>query len=511
MKKIAQYFLERIDYLFLLFSILTLWGAFRSSNLSVSELPNNFVFLLAVVIIFFFIVYSHSTSKLISSNFFKKSFLSFKRNIPLISLVIFFIIILLQIFILSNITAAIGWDVGVIISNVNHPDKINGYLSDYPNNQLYYFIMYFYNKILSIFSPTLNGNWLAFQILNLVFIDMAAILLFKATKKLYGKKNAYLVLYLYMFLFMLSPWMMVPYTDQISLFLTTIVLYLYSNSKNVSGFPLFLTVIIIGTIIGISFLIKPSSIVYIIALAIIEVLKCFRKSHFSVKTIVIACLILGSFFLPLAGFKFFMDNQGIVKIDSNRAMPWTHFVMMGLAGNGGYNFNDIKRDQAIKDPILRKESNKEVIMQRLTEHKTAGYIKFLIQKHFNNTDRGDFGWGKDGTPQMPEKKSKNNIQTFLRELYYQQGRKANILRFYMQIFWIVILIGMAGSFKINFKKYDTLCGKLTIVGAFLYLLLFEGGRSRYLIQYLPFFLIVSSIGWTNISILFMDKKKRLNL
>jgi integral membrane protein (TIGR03766 family) len=511
MKKIAQYFLERIDYLFLFFTILTLWGAFRSSNLSVSEMPNNFVFLLVIVVLFFFVVYSHPASKLISLSIFKKFFSSFKRNISLITLVVFVVIILLQVFILSDVTTAIGWDVGIIISNVNHPDKINGYLSDYPNNQLYYFIMYFYNKIVSIFLPTLNGNWLIFQMLNLVFIDTAAILLYKATKQLYGVKNAYLVFYLYMFLFMLSPWIMVPYTDQISLFLTTVVLYFYSKLKSISGITLFLTVIVIGTIIGISFLIKPSSIVYIIALAIVEVLKCCKESNFSFNTIIITSLILSSFFLPLVSFKYYMNNQDVVKIDSNRAMPWTHFVMMGLTGNGGYNFNDIKRDQAITDPILRKESNRDVIMQRLAEHKTAGYIKFLVQKHFNNTDRGDFGWGRDGTPQIPEKRSKNSIQTFLRDTYYQQGKKTNVLRFYMQIIWIVVLVGLMGSFKINSKKYDTLCGKLTIVGAFLYLLLFEGGRSRYLIQYLPFFLIVSSIGLTNILILFTNKTKRLNL
>lgn len=511
MKKIAQYFLERIDYLFLLFTILTLWGAFRSSNLSISELPNNFVFLLAIVVLLFFFAYSHSYPKLISLNFFKSLFFIFKKKASLISMIVFFAIILLQIFILSNVTTAIGWDVGIIISNVNHPDKISGYLSDYPNNQLYYFIMYFYNKIVSIFFPTFNGNWLVFQILNLVFIDMAAILLYKATKNLYGKKNAYLVLYLYMFLFMLSPWIMVPYTDQISLFLTTVVLYLYSNIKNISGVSLFLTVVVIGSIIGISFLIKPSSIVYIIALAIIEVLKCFEESQFPFKIIIITSLILGSFFVPLMSFKSFMNNQNVVKIDSNKAMPWTHFVMMGLTGNGGYNFNDIKRDQSIKDPILRKESNKEIIMQRLADHKTAGYVKFLVQKHFNNTDRGDFGWGRDGTPQIAEKKAKNSIQAFLRDIYYQQGRKTNILRFYMQIIWIVILIGLMSSFKVNSKKYDTLCGKLTIVGAFLYLLLFEGGRSRYLIQYLPFFLMVSSIGLANICILFMNKIKKLNL
>ena len=41
--------------------------------------------------------------------------------------------------------------------------------------------------------------------------------------------------------------------------------------------------------------------------------------------------------------------------------------------------------------------------------------------------------------------------------------------------------------------------KLTIIGALLYLLLFEGGRSRYLIQYLPFFYLLSANGLARIN------------
>jgi len=37
--------------------------------------------------------------------------------------------------------------------------------------------------------------------------------------------------------------------------------------------------------------------------------------------------------------------------------------------------------------------------------------------------------------------------------------------------------------------------RLTIIGAFLFLLLFEGGRSRYLIQYLPAFLILGTLSF----------------
>ena len=261
-----------------------------------------------------------------------------------------------------------------------------------------------------------------------------------------------------------------------------------------------MTVIAIGMTIGISFLIKPSSIIYIISWTIVELIKKIKDSHFSFENIVVICLIIGSISLPIATFNSFINNQKIIQIDSNKAMPWTHFVMMGLKGNGGYNFNDVERDKKIIDPTLRKKSNVEEIKRRLAEYKVTGYVQFLTQKHFNNSDRGDFGWGKDGTPQIPETKSKNWFQTFLRDLYYQQGKKTNILRFYMQIIWIVIIFGLFFTFKSNLNSNLLSYIKLTIIGAFVYLLLFEGGRSRYLIQYLPFILILSSIGLAKFSI-----------
>lgn len=44
----------------------------------------------------------------------------------------------------------------------------------------------------------------------------------------------------------------------------------------------------------------------------------------------------------------------------------------------------------------------------------------------------------------------------------------------------------------NHQKFVQLL-RLAIIGGFLYLLLFEGGRSRYLIQFLPAFLLLATL------------------
>jgi len=66
-------------------------------------------------------------------------------------------------------------------------------------------------------------------------------------------------------------------------------------------------------------------------------------------------------------------------------------------------------------------------------------------------------------------------------------------KFFPQIIWVVALIFMLFSTigdsgeTLQFLKY-------TIVGGFVFLLLFEGGRSRYLIQFLPYLFTLSGLG-----------------
>ena len=62
--------------------------------------------------------------------------------------------------------------------------------------------------------------------------------------------------------------------------------------------------------------------------------------------------------------------------------------------------------------------------------------------------------------------------------------------------WILIFIGLACSY-INKQENNTiLVAKLTIIGIIMFLLLFEG-RSRYVVNHIPFFIIVGIYGLKN--------------
>ncbi len=196
-------------------------------------------------------------------------------------------------------------------------------------------------------------------------------------------------------------------------------------------------------------------------------------------------------------FNLFVQKQNVINYDQNQSKPVSLFISMGMRGTGGYNSKETQMNAMLKTPKDRNEYNLHQIKEQLKEYRISGYVKFLIIKHFNNTDRGDFGWGRDGTPQKYPDNNSERITNLLRSLYYQQGALSNNIRFYMQIIWVVILFGMLCVPKNN-NSTKILILKLTIIGIFLYLLIFEGGRSRYLIQYLPIIILLSSTGWNTI-------------
>ena len=400
--------------------------------------------ILAIVVLLF----SKHAKKWIDKYLFgvKKIFL---ENIGLITGIYFIFGFCLQVFILTNISAPIGWDVSAIFNGVSalpeNKEVISNYLSINPNNSFFFFLMYGISKVMNLFNHTWGSSWFVWQLWNIIFMDIGFVILFKAAKYLFNKKVAYLTFYLASFSLMFSPWILVAWTIIMGIkLLTTGKLY----KKNVLSF--------------------------------------FVAMFF--------------FIITVGCFSIFQKQQTIVNYDAEMQKPWTHFVMMGLTGSGGYSEKDTRKVNSLPTLEKKKKYTTETIKKRLEDYGMVGYTKFLLVKHFNNTDRGDFGWGRDGTPQNPTKPSKSEFQTKLRDTYYQQGKRTNNLRFVMQILWIVVLLGMLLSFFVKDIQGGTLLIiKLTIIGAFLYLLLFEGGRSRYLIQYLPFFYLLSANGLARIN------------
>lgn len=429
-------------------------------------------------------------------NFFQESILNIIKFIKRKKLIFFILIsiitILWQILLILGLSGNTAWDPSIITTLASHR-SINGwypdYFSYYPNNNLLLLLERSVNNILHFVGIDSYPVFIIFlTIISYFLVDCSIFILFFALKKYFNIHVAVITGILTWALLGITPMAIIPYSDILGFFISSLFLLIYSY-KEIKG-----RVYLFGLLSGIAFLIKPSLIIFIIALVIKEGLS-IRKISKPIKVIfkfIVAFLII---YIP---FNIYQSHNFIVKIDSSKTMPANHFVAMGMTGTGGFNANDVSVNKKIKNPQKRKEYNNNLIKQRLGKFGVAGYTKFLILKQVNDTSDAGFGWGMDaGQGYLMPFGEKNKIQGFTRKIFLNKNNTSvdinwNGGKIISQIIWSIVLAAVI--YAVTKFKNGYLILKLTILGSFIFLLLFEGGRSRYLIQFLPYIFTLAGIG-----------------
>ena len=202
-------------------------------------------------------------------------------------------------------------------------------------------------------------------------------------------------------------------------------------------------------------------------------------------------------FMLIGGFNLYKSHNSIIKIDNSKALNLVHFADMGIQGTGGYYLPDVNHDIKIKNPQERLRSDKEIWLKRFNKMGPFKYQAFLVKKQVANTEDSSFHWGKEG----------EFINSFSRSQYFLPRKlfldNDGIARKYQETFaiaiqlcWIILLANLV--FVLQKSDYNSQFLKYALVGFFAFLLIFESGRSRYLIQFLPLIILLSGIGYENV-------------
>lgn len=292
-----------------------------------------------------------------------------------------------------------------------------------------------------------------------------------------------------------------PYTDAWGLPLVSFYLLCYFTMRKQTMHPLLRLSAAngFGVSVMLTYFIKPSSIIPVIAIAIVEMLAALRKGkklqmQFVFVTLALLLFVGESAFYTFRYVNTRVENQTYIQVDKTRAIPAIHFMAMGVYGHGGYSPR-----QAVKMAVLPTKQQKtaysiDMLKKRLKKIGPVGYLKFLVKKQRNNTADGTFGWLKEGHFFMESQKPNNKgITNKLKNYIYLYGRHIADFRFAAQLWWITLLVIIALGFGPERRIIQVL--RLAMVGGFIFLLLFEGGRSRYLIQYLPCLLLLSTLSF----------------
>ena len=429
-----------------------------------------------------------------------KNFILVNKSLLLITF--FVVTVLWQIIIVLSLSGNTAWDPSIIErAAAKHNYWVEDYFSFYPNTLLLLFFEHFIYVIAG--HPKLEILTIILNIINLLLLDTSLIILVISLKNTFSKKISIISAFFFWALIVISPLIAIPYSDIWALFLSSLILKIGYRVMRESNFRKKSYLCFgLGVVLALSYLMKPSLLVYIVAWILMEIIEIInRKISKKNFAFLIILLILPLTLIPV--FNNVASHTSLVKIETGRNMTLTHYIAMGLAQGGGYNEQDVLLNEKIKNQNKRKQMNINLIKKRLQEKQLSGYIKFLFNKQISNTSDGTFGWRNDGGGDgflMPYSDNKNPLILKLQKIYVSDtsGRDWSGNSLIVQSLWIVVLLCILATLPNSQIEIQLL--KYIVVGGMLFLLLFEGGRSRYLIQFLPFITTLAGIGFMNFTI-----------
>ena len=270
------------------------------------------------------------------------------------------------------------------------------------------------------------------------------------------------------------------------------------------------------------YLIKPPCVIMGIAIILVEIFYFSFKNIKNIKTTLINFIAMILIFILGATSIYkiydYYKDKNISKYITDEmyetySTPFTHFIMMGMSTNelagkpvyGVWYLYDVDGTNSKMGQKAKKQYNLEVIKQRLHNFGIKGYVKFVYNKmNFITSDGTFYYWLEGNQTYLPKNQSK--IAVKLQKFYYVLSKEYSaITGNLLEILWIILLIGIAFSYKYQNKNINIL--KLSILGIILFIVIFEG-RSRYLYNYIPIFIIMGTIGLQNI-IKFISNKLQI--
>ena len=404
------------------------------------------------------------------------------------SIILFVLAVGMQCFYVSKIHPAIGFDVGAVHDALFKPNDPNlrGYFSVNYNNLP---ILLFQNWLRETFHAS---SWFFFAILSVGFVIIAA-LFNVASVAVVNWRKLPVILYFQAGWLFLYPMSIIPYTDNWCLpFVSLYILaYLIMSRPNYPLMIRLLAGIIGGGALVAAYLIKPSALILFIALIIVSFLALLqpRSRTFWLKSSLCFLIMIGTFGYGLRTIEAIIARQDYILVDKKRENPPIHFIQIGMTGEGGYSVEDALMMGKLYSR-KEKESYSLRKIKRILNDRGLGYIGFLIEKHGRNTADATFSWGLEGHF-FKNKTDNKRIKSGLASFVYPHGDNLDNYRFVAQCAWIVMLTLIAFGWQEQRLVVQAL--RLGMIGGFIFLLIFEGGRSRYLIQFLPGLFIIASL------------------
>jgi hypothetical protein len=413
--------------------------------------------------------------------------------------VILFIIQLVMIFHMYFYT---GWDVRGIFKTVaamlqhglaDNSDKYYPY-SALSNNLNLTIVFYYIYKVCARLGM---DGYIGCLILGALMVNLAGLFTSLCTLHITRKPGYSLLSWiLFILLVEFSPWISIPYSDTYSIFFPIFVFYLYITKS--SETKLDIRYFFIGLFSFIGAAIKPTVLIVLIAIALLEV--WHLALNLSRKALVVKLFSFGLIamaIIPVMSLTSYLRPHLSFLLDPNKKFGMYHYVMIGLNSetDGGYTESGVAFSESFPTVKERNQANVSAIQVKLNEYGLPGLINHLSRKAMVNFADGSFAWSIEGTFYVKIPEREGPLVDFLRNWFYQSGSNYSVFFTIVQLFWFMVLILCAAN-RLDRATSQTGSGLifLTLLGLFAFVMLFEA-RARYLFNFSPYFLIGAVLGF----------------
>lgn len=380
-----------------------------------------------------------------------------------------------------------GWDFPVVVSdavalvlNGTPPDS---YYAWFGNNAPLLWVYAGAFRVLHWFGVTDFMPGLV--VLNCALINLSLAFFYGIARRLFGAKwalPALLLAFLYPPFLLYGP---IAYTDTVTMPLAAGAVWLWLCSrrryaegrtkKSVGAAAAALSLVAVGAVLKVS--------VSILAVAFGIDLALFWKKSARWRVLAAGTLCFAVLFAGLT-----WASRAALPEYEEEPIPYTHWIMMGLHGRGGYYDPDYQATLAYETARERREFNLQQIRLRLEEMGPAGFAEHCAEKLAYIIS--------DGTCYAPEKLNQGPRTPMILHQFVICGlRYSRFLYYYADALQLCLLAGCSvGAARAACQqKYRGAVLRVAVFGLLLFLLIWEA-RSRYLVNFLPLFLVCGMSG-----------------
>ena len=383
------------------------------------------------------------------------------------------------------------------------------YFLIYPNTTFLVFYQLCYYRILRVFSPIDlydTSGYTAAIVLNAVSITLAVIFGFLTAKKAKDNCTAFFFLILSFFFVPYYLHVFKVYSDTLSLPYVTAPLYFYvKGAQTDSGKKTLIYNILAGLLLSLGILVKGSIAILLIAVVIYTLL---RPDTLKRTLSTLFCLILVCFAI-LNIWSLYRDNCSW--LDTSEAdkyeFPSIHWVMMAAKGGSGYKTADVEYSLSFSTYAERKQADTEEFIRRVKSYNSAhDYIVYQIKKVSNVMANGLYA-------QSEHLETTFEAAPALADWVSWQGKHYSkfycYITIYITFFYISMLISaVLGIFR---KKHSlTTLFNICFFGLMLFFSFWEF-KSRYLLNFVPLFMLCSSFTISECAEIFKSFRKKHSL